>query len=72
MGDRPPAQPRISGLSAKTRFRHYLNLHKTGHRLNKLLRDFAWGRVTDVFDIECNRSVGQRDAVSETAVITIR
>jgi polysaccharide deacetylase family protein (PEP-CTERM system associated) len=67
-----PAQPRISGLSAKTRFRHYLNLHKTEHRLSKLLRDFEWGRVTDVFDIECNRSADQRDAVSETSAITIR
>jgi polysaccharide deacetylase family protein (PEP-CTERM system associated) len=50
------AQPRIAGLSAKTRFRHYLNLHKTERRLSQLLRDFDWGRVTDVFDIDRNRS----------------
>ena len=62
-----PAQPRISGLSGKTRFRHYLNLHKTERRLSKLLRDFEWGRVTDVFDfdIECNQSAHQRDAVDD-------
>ncbi len=47
-----PGQPRIAGLTAKTRFRHYLNLHKTESRLTSLLRDFEWGRVIDVFDMD--------------------
>jgi polysaccharide deacetylase family protein (PEP-CTERM system associated) len=42
-------QPRIKGLSAKTRFRHYHNLDKTERRLTQLLGDFKWGRVADVF-----------------------
>jgi FemAB-related protein (PEP-CTERM system-associated) len=42
-------QPRVPGLDAKTRFRHYLNLHRTEHRLRRLLSDFEWGRVDDVF-----------------------
>jgi polysaccharide deacetylase family protein (PEP-CTERM system associated) len=46
-----PAQPRVSGLSRKTRFRHYLNLHKTEGRLNRLLHDFQWGPMMDVFDV---------------------
>jgi polysaccharide deacetylase family protein (PEP-CTERM system associated) len=42
-------QPRVPGLDAKTRFRHYLNLHRTERRLRRLLSDFEWGRVDDVF-----------------------
>jgi polysaccharide deacetylase family protein (PEP-CTERM system associated) len=45
-------QPRIAGIDGKTRFRHYLNLHRTEGRLTQLLRDFAWGRVDAVFPID--------------------
>jgi polysaccharide deacetylase family protein (PEP-CTERM system associated) len=44
-----PGQPRVPGLSAKTRFRHYLNLNRTQGRLARLLRDFRWDRVDRVF-----------------------
>jgi polysaccharide deacetylase family protein (PEP-CTERM system associated) len=44
-----PAQPRIQGAGRLSRFRHYLNLARTGPRLDQLLRDFAWGRVDQVF-----------------------
>ncbi|HUP07828.1 MAG TPA: XrtA system polysaccharide deacetylase [Caldimonas sp.] len=46
-----PGQPRIAGTSIKTRFRHYVNLHKTESRLDRLLRDFRWGRMDDVFGL---------------------
>ncbi len=42
-------QPRIPGLSAKTRFRHYVNLHRVEPRLNRLLADFCWDRVDRIF-----------------------
>jgi len=42
-------QPRVPGLDVKTRFRHYLNLHRTEQRLRRLLADFKWGRVDEVF-----------------------
>ncbi|MBC7950480.1 MAG: DUF3473 domain-containing protein [Rhodospirillaceae bacterium] len=42
-------QPRVSGLPAKARFRHYLNLHRTESRLERLVRDFAWDRMDSVF-----------------------
>ncbi|HRD86745.1 MAG: DUF3473 domain-containing protein [Candidatus Accumulibacter sp.] len=42
-------QPRIPGLTAKTRFRHYLNLQRTEGRLRRLLADFRWGRMDEVF-----------------------
>ena len=44
-----PGQPRVPGLSAKSRLRHYLNLGRMEFRLRRLLADFAWGRMDDVF-----------------------
>ncbi len=44
-----PGQPRVREASAKTRFRHYINLERTEARLNRLLRDFAWRRADAVF-----------------------
>ena len=43
------AQPRPTGLPAKTRFRHYVNLHRMPGRLKKLLSDFKWDRIDRVF-----------------------
>ena len=42
-------QPRQKGISAKTRFRHYLNLHRMEHRLDTLLKDFRWDRMDRLF-----------------------
>jgi polysaccharide deacetylase family protein (PEP-CTERM system associated) len=42
-------QPRQPGLSAKTRFRHYVNLQRMPGRMRKLLNDFEWDRVDRVF-----------------------
>lgn len=44
-----PEQPRQKGISARTRFRHYLNLSRTEARLNRLLDEFRWGRMDEVF-----------------------
>ena len=44
-----PDQPRQRNTDMKTSFRHYLNLHKTGERLSKLLDDFTWGPIKQVF-----------------------
>lgn len=44
-----PQQPKIAGLSAKARFRHYLNLDRTYTRLQKLLRDFRWSSIGSVY-----------------------
>jgi polysaccharide deacetylase family protein (PEP-CTERM system associated) len=46
-----PGQPRVPGTSLKTRFRHYINLDKTESRLARLLNDFRWGRVDEVFGL---------------------
>jgi polysaccharide deacetylase family protein (PEP-CTERM system associated) len=44
-----PEQPRVQGIDAKTRFRHYVNLPRTEARIARLLRDFAWGRMDEIF-----------------------
>jgi polysaccharide deacetylase family protein (PEP-CTERM system associated) len=43
------AQPRVEGISSKTRFRHYVNISRMEARLAQLLRDFQWGRMDQVF-----------------------
>jgi polysaccharide deacetylase family protein (PEP-CTERM system associated) len=52
-----PLQPRQPGLATKTRLRHYLNLHRMDERLTRLLRDFRWGRVDEVFGLRRGRQV---------------
>ena len=42
-------QPRIDGINAKTRFRHYVNLNKTETRIRRLLADFKWARMDEIF-----------------------
>ncbi|MGE5384591.1 MAG: DUF3473 domain-containing protein, partial [Betaproteobacteria bacterium] len=42
-------QPRIPGITAKTRFRHYVNIDRMEKRLKQLLTDFRWGRMDRIF-----------------------
>ena len=44
-----PGQPRVAAASAKSRFRHYVNLARTAPRLVRLLRDFRWSRADRLF-----------------------
>ena len=44
-----PGQPRIAGVAALARFRHYVNLGAMQGRLDRLLQDFAWDRMDLVF-----------------------
>jgi len=44
-----PDQPRIEGISAKVRFRHYINLDKFEFRLTRMLRTFPWDRMDRIF-----------------------
>lgn len=43
------AQPRQTGVGFKTRLRHYLNLSKVESRLRRLLTDFRWARMDEVY-----------------------
>ena len=42
-------QPRLKGITMKSRFRHYINLKNTEARLRRLLTDFRWGRMDEIF-----------------------
>ncbi|MBN8506540.1 MAG: DUF3473 domain-containing protein [Burkholderiales bacterium] len=44
-----PDQPRVRGVDAKSRFRHYLNLSRTEGRIRRLLSDFSWARMDELF-----------------------
>ena len=44
-----PGQPRIAGIDRKTRFRHYVNIERNESKLVRLLDDFRWGRMDDIF-----------------------
>lgn len=46
-----PDQPRQLGLDAKTRFRHYCNLHRMEQKISQLLTDFSWDSMEKVFQI---------------------
>lgn len=59
-----PGQPRIAGIDAKTRFRHYVNIGRTEARIAQLLRDFAWGRMDQIF---LGRGQGERQAAVAAA-----
>lgn len=56
-----PDQPRVAGASAKTRFRHYLNLPRMENRLVRLLKDFQWGRMDACFFSESERENWRRE-----------
>ena len=45
-------QPRLNGLSFRSGFRHYLNLHKTETRLRKLLKSFSFTSFKKVISDE--------------------
>jgi polysaccharide deacetylase family protein (PEP-CTERM system associated) len=47
-----PQQPVQEGVSLKTRVRHYTNLSKMRGRLKRLLGEFAWGRMDEVFAVD--------------------
>jgi polysaccharide deacetylase family protein (PEP-CTERM system associated) len=47
-----PEQPRLQGLNLKTRTRHYLNLNRMEKRIRKLLTDFNWDTMANVFEID--------------------
>ena len=44
-----PDQPIIEGIDGVSKFRHYVNLHKTEKKLERLLQDFKWNRMDKIF-----------------------
>lgn len=50
-------QPRVWHAKRLSRFRHYTGVASMPSRLNRLLRDFAWSTMEDVFAEEIGRPV---------------
>lgn len=44
-------QPRLTNAPLKSRFRHYVNLAKTETKLERLLNDFNWSTMKDVYGV---------------------
>lgn len=44
-------QPRLTNAPAKSKFRHYVNLHRTEAKLERLLKDFSWSTMKDVYGV---------------------
>ncbi|MBG6080377.1 XrtA system polysaccharide deacetylase [Rubrivivax gelatinosus] len=42
-------QPRVPGIDARTRFRHYVNIARMERKLVSLLDDFRWDRMDTIF-----------------------
>jgi polysaccharide deacetylase family protein (PEP-CTERM system associated) len=42
-------QPRVTAAPLRSRLRHYVNLQRVEQRLGRLLADFSWGRMDEVF-----------------------
>lgn len=64
-----PDQPRVESASAKTKFRHYLNLHRTEPRIRHLLREFRWDRIDRVFAAELARAACSSPSTSKSTSI---
>ena len=47
-----PLQPRVPGAPLKSRFRHYVNLGRMEAKLDRLCKDFQWGRADRVYSAE--------------------
>jgi len=45
-------QPKVAGATRRAKFRHYVNIAAMPGRLERLLRDFRWGRMDQVFASE--------------------
>lgn len=44
-----PDQPRQHQASARSKFRHYVNLSRMEGKVRRLLADFSWGRMDEIF-----------------------
>ncbi|WP_082008498.1 XrtA system polysaccharide deacetylase [Photobacterium gaetbulicola] len=57
-----PGQPKVTNISQKSRFRHYLNLNRMEQRLNRLLQDFKWNSMNTVYQLHGHESNAKSDS----------
>jgi polysaccharide deacetylase family protein (PEP-CTERM system associated) len=56
-----PGQPAVANCGWKSRFRHYTNLSRMSDKLDRLLHDFAWGRMDRVFTEQLAPRISTRE-----------
>ena len=44
-----PNQPRVAQAGLKSKFRHYTNLEVMERKIRRILTEFSWGRMDDIF-----------------------
>lgn len=59
-----PGQPRFRAAPMRARFRHYARIGSMEARLVRLLRDFAWGRMDEVFAAEIGEAPAPATAMA--------
>lgn len=52
-----PDQPRVDNAPMRSKLRHYTNLGKMADKLKRLTRDFRWGRMDALAEIEARRAI---------------
>jgi polysaccharide deacetylase family protein (PEP-CTERM system associated) len=51
-----PGQPRVPGARLKSRLRHYTNIDRMQARLERLLKDFQWKRLDEIYPVTASRA----------------
>ena len=59
-----PEQPRINGLSPRSKFRHYVNLNKTEFKLKRLLSDFQFSSIKELLKSDGSTAT-QQDSLTQ-------
>ncbi|MEO1220966.1 MAG: XrtA system polysaccharide deacetylase [Pseudomonadota bacterium] len=62
-----PGQPRVTNAPARSKLRHYTNLDKMAGKLGKLVREFQWGRMDALAEVEARRAADFYPAVSDNS-----
>ena len=44
-----PEQPRVAGVSVKSKLRHYLNLSRMEGKIVRLLEDYQWDTMKSLY-----------------------
>jgi hypothetical protein len=63
-------QPRINGLSLRSKFRHYVNLDKTETKFKRLLKDFQFSTVRDTLEKSSSTLSNSSDSTNPIAQAT--
>lgn len=65
-----PDQPRVANAPIRSKLRHYTNLDKMAGKLGKLVREFEWGRMDALAEIEARRAVDFHASVQSVSAVS--